>query len=369
MMPTRNPNHAPVPGQPSPSPFALVTAMLSCVFAAAESRAESVKIYPVADNWMSSCASGCTANYGDDPELRVRTAVWSCDVKNFRSLLQFDMSDLPGDPNEIGRVTLGLYFYTSHNGDPTRRVYEVRRVTNPWTEPGSTWQCRSAHNDPNIRIRWDDYLAGVPAYQPGGGDYDANVVYALSEVPPVGNWMTWDVTGLVMEWCTGTHDNFGLMIKDADEYDDPNLYWTDSPLAQFRSREHYDQDFWPYLEIVPPDYRLTLTEVNGRWGTVELNPQPDDPNTPSYPPDTEVTLTAVPIEGRAFSKWIIFDPNFPGDANHATEDANSVTTIVMMADRRVEASFKCGSGLDVMLPLLGSLLAVAGLRSVRNPAR
>ncbi len=336
-----------------------------CLLGGNDLSAEPNRIHPQSDNWISSCSTGCTANYGTATEVRVRTAVWSYDVKNFRTLLQFDLSELPDDPNEIAEVTLGLYFHTWHNGDPAGRIYEVYRLTNDWTETGSTWQCRDGHADPGNRVRWDGYLTGVPAYQPGGGDFDANTVYASAEVPPVGNWMTWDVTGLVKEWVRETHDNFGLIIKDSQEYDDPNLYWTVSPLAQFRSRDYLDSALWPYLEVTLLDYRLTVTEKNGENGHVMLDPEPEDPNAPTFPAYTEVTLTAIPAEGKAFNKWVIFDPNYPGDANHAVEDTNSVTTLVMMADREVEARFKCGSGLQPLFPLLGFLLFLGVLRPAR----
>ena len=366
MTPTQQPNDAATQRQPNSSLLIATTAALSCLTVVVEVHAEPNKIHPVADNWVNSCSSGCTANYGTSTEVRVRTAVWSCDVKNFRTLLQFDLSDLPADPNEIAEVTLGLYFYTWHNGDPTGRFYEVYRVINPWSETGSTWQCRDGHSDPNIRVRWDSYLAGVPAYQPGGGDFDANTAYASAEVPPVGNWMTWDVTDLVKEWSAGTHDNFGLIIKDANEYDDPNLDWTDSPLAQFRSADYYSDSFWPYLEIRLVDYTLSITEVHGDWGDVVLDPEPNDPNTPvTYPAYTRVTLEAQPIEGKSFKHWELYDPNFPGDANHASVDSNHSVTIVMDADREVTAVFKCGSGVDLALPLAGTMLALAGAGALR----
>ncbi|MBN1345479.1 MAG: hypothetical protein JXQ73_22495 [Phycisphaerae bacterium] len=120
---------------------------------------------------------------------------------------------------------------------------------------------------------------------------------------------------------------------------------------------------------VAPGVVLDLTKVNETYGEVTLSPDPvaDPPTT--YLLNEVVTLTATPIEGKAFNRWVIYDPNFPGDANHAAEDTNTVTTIVMMCDRQVEAAFKCGSALEMVLPLpLPAALAVF-LRGRRRRAQ
>ncbi len=103
---------------------------------------------------------------------------------------------------------------------------------------------------------------------------------------------------------------------------------------------------------------LTLTVVNDTWGTVTV-----EPNLPLYLPGTEVTLAADPIEEKAFGSWTIYDPNYPGDANYATVDANLTTRVVMDAHMQVEAKFKCGSGMSEAMPLLAVGLAVVGLVS------
>lgn len=118
---------------------------------------------------------------------------------------------------------------------------------------------------------------------------------------------------------------------------------------------------------VAPGVVLDLTIVNPSWGEVTLSPDPVANPPITYFPNEVVTLTAVPIEGKAFRHWVIYDPNHPGDANFAIEDGNTVTTIVMMCDRQVEAAFKCGSGLGLAFPLLlaGVLLAFAARRGRR----
>jgi len=116
---------------------------------------------------------------------------------------------------------------------------------------------------------------------------------------------------------------------------------------------------WP----MPVRCTLSVSAVNGPWGHVEV-----DPNLPEYPPNALVTLTAVPNPDRDFKHWEIYDPNFPGDANHALVDANTVVTIVMNADREVTAVFKCGDGLEghfLALLLIGITGCGLVLRRIR----
>ncbi len=114
-----------------------------------------------------------------------------------------------------------------------------------------------------------------------------------------------------------------------------------------------------YVHVELTTYnKLDLNIVNEPWGSVEVDP--NDPNLPSdlHLAGSEVTLTAMPIGGKGFKQWEIFDPNHPGDANHAAVDTNSVITIAMDTDRQVTAVFKCGSSLGPLLPIM---LGVLGL--------
>ncbi|MBN1342412.1 MAG: hypothetical protein JXQ73_07015 [Phycisphaerae bacterium] len=110
---------------------------------------------------------------------------------------------------------------------------------------------------------------------------------------------------------------------------------------------------------------LDLNVVNTNYGTVTINPDlrndpNDDPNDWShqrrYTQGTEVVLVAEPIEGKSFNRWLIFDPNYPGDANHATPDSNTVLYLTMDVDKSVEAAFKCGTGAPPFMAM--SLLAL-----------
>jgi hypothetical protein len=110
-----------------------------------------------------------------------------------------------------------------------------------------------------------------------------------------------------------------------------------------------------------------LDYVQGQWGSVELDPEPNDPCAPEYPAGTSVTLTAVPIQGKAFARWEIYDPNHPNDLIHMATDSNNPMTLVMNADQHVTAVFKCGSGVEpAILPALPALLAALAFRRKRG---
>jgi hypothetical protein len=107
-------------------------------------------------------------------------------------------------------------------------------------------------------------------------------------------------------------------------------------------------------------YSLMLNVVNGSWGSVTLDPEPNDANAPSYRAGTLITLTATPLEGKLFGHWEIFDPNHAGDSNFALLDTNNPLVVAMDSDRVVTAHFKCGNNTG-LLPLL-TLLLLTGVK-------
>jgi hypothetical protein len=98
--------------------------------------------------------------------------------------------------------------------------------------------------------------------------------------------------------------------------------------------------------------------LNASWrlsgqGHVDLNPEPNDANAPQYPYGMRVTLTAVPVDGRIFKNWELYDPNHPDDGNYMVTDANNPISIFLNGDRQVMAVFGCSSGVEQALPLMG----------------
>ncbi len=144
-------------------------------------------------------------------------------------------------------------------------------------------------------------------------------------------------------WIYFPPDYTGQYATDRDNYNGSYLSFLSDPNQRW--------DEFLNLYLVPKT--LALNVVNQAWGAVDI-----DPNLLAYEGGTPVTLTAIPIEGKAFRHWRIFDPNFPGDSNYAVLDSNLSTTIVMMADREITAVFKCGSSVAPLLPVVLGLLGL-----------
>jgi hypothetical protein len=111
---------------------------------------------------------------------------------------------------------------------------------------------------------------------------------------------------------------------------------------------------------------LDLTTINPTYGQVTLDPVPSDPCNPQYPLGSTVTLTAVPVEGKKFLQWEIYDPNYPDDANYRVIDTNSTLVVLMDGNRDIHAVFKCGSGVGQALPLLVLGLAICSFAAWRR---
>lgn len=254
------------------NPVVILVVAAICCAVAEPAKAAPIRLAPTADNWINSCSSGCTVNGGADAEIRVRTSWWggaTKEPKNFRSVLRFDLASLPpaiqADPGLITSATLGLYYWSAPQDDPAGHTYVVHRVTNSWDEMNSTWQARDDYQEAGP-VYWDTFNAGVPAYQPGGGDF-ASTGYATATVPnSTDAWMTWDVTGLVREWVDGTHANLGLIVKDASEIEGNPGVGAVSYLARFRSRDYSDAGLRPYLEVVPEPATIAMVGL----GTVAV---------------------------------------------------------------------------------------------------
>jgi len=117
------------------------------------------------------------------------------------------------------------------------------------------------------------------------------------------------------------------------------------------------------FENFTPD--LVILEIKPKDpgpSTVDRDPPPLDANDPlwgEYFLGETVTLTAVPGGSKKFKKWKIWDPNDLTDPNLMVIDTNNPIAIVMMADRKVTAVFKCGGG--PVEPFAAAVLLVLGL--------
>jgi hypothetical protein len=142
--------------------------------------------------------------------------------ENARIVIHFDLTGWA--PDSIFQAKLHLYHYRGGNYSGTRTL-NVCPLTSGFDETVATW------NTP---------------WSTPGGDYD-NSISASADVPEAwGNWVVWDVTGLVKDrWSYVS--TCGFLIKDPVE-DTP----VDGPYVRFRSHRYILEfpEELPYLEIV-----------------------------------------------------------------------------------------------------------------------
>ena len=144
----------------------------------------------------------CT-NRGVSDRFKVGTDVNSI----FRSLLRFDLADIPIDAT-VTNATLSLW-----HPDVTASALTVNlhRATSPWQEGTSKDTCSGDG------ATWYESDGGVRWTQ-DGGDFDSSVAASLS-VPTgqAAGWHAYNLTTLAQAWAHGDYPNDGLLLKAADE--------------------------------------------------------------------------------------------------------------------------------------------------------
>lgn len=113
-----------------------------------------------------------------------------------RGLLEFDITSIPSG-STVTSATLSLF---TSNG-LTNVNTSIHRVTQAWTEAGSTWN------------KYD----GITDWTSAGGDYDATAdANATPSSTAAGTQTDFDIKALVQEWVDGTA-NYGMLVKITTE--------------------------------------------------------------------------------------------------------------------------------------------------------
>jgi hypothetical protein len=200
-----------------------------------------------------------------------------------RGLIQFDLSSIP-QGSKVSSATLRLY-YGSNSDNPAGRTYIVNKLTQLWTEEGVTWEKYDGTNE------WTE----------PGGDYTSSGANPARVPSNTGTWITWDVTHIARDWIEEGQENYGLLIKDANEdvIVSPPFY-----ISYFHSREHPQTEFHPELIISytnEPDYdNYTLTITTS--GSGYTNPSA---GVYSYSDSRELYVSATPDLGWELSHWVL----------------------------------------------------------------
>ncbi|WP_107852715.1 DNRLRE domain-containing protein [Oceanimonas marisflavi] len=143
-----------------------------------------------------------------------------------RSLLQFDLSALPGGVRLLG-AELQLYQLNSLSLGGNLSAH---RVTRGWVEgsgqgtgspDGATWNTHNGNNG------WSS---------PGGDHQAAPVASASARLTP--GWVSWNIGTQVERWLDGTDPNHGLLLQTG---------LTSAP--RFASKEHADTTLRPRLVL------------------------------------------------------------------------------------------------------------------------
>lgn len=125
------------------------------------------------DSWMNDDSPD--TNYGNTTGQLVGVYEDGKDLKNFRFIIDFDISDILG-ATIADTSKLGIWAY-DFSGTPSDYVFEYRRITQAaWTEAGVTWN------------KYD----GSNTWTSGGGDYTTPTFNGNG--PSVDGAM-WELTG------------------------------------------------------------------------------------------------------------------------------------------------------------------------------
>lgn len=196
-------------------------AVCSLLGATSFAYAETKTVAPVADTYVRSVAAN--QNQGGETKLSIT------DLGNHRVLIRFDQSQitaaLAGAPVASAKLRLRITSNGSNWG-ATGRGVSAHRVTQTWLEARATWNCP---NDTNLNNSSPDCN---PAWNMGNSA-QWPFVAAPSSVATIKDGQTgiveWDVTADVRAYVAGSAQNFGWIIKKADE--------TKTGRADFGSRE------------------------------------------------------------------------------------------------------------------------------------
>ncbi|MGI9232620.1 MAG: DNRLRE domain-containing protein, partial [Woeseiaceae bacterium] len=152
-------------------------------------------------------------NKGNDNELRTS----SLTGKEYRALLQFDLSGLPPTAT-IQSATLELYLNSATSAD----VVEAHRLLRDWTESGVTW----------------DTYDGANSWATPGGDYDPGITasFLADSIGP----KSLDITETAKAWVEGSLPNYGLILLSP-----PN---SSGSTNKYHSTDKTDEP-WPRLTL------------------------------------------------------------------------------------------------------------------------
>ncbi|WP_029191799.1 DNRLRE domain-containing protein [Paenibacillus elgii] len=166
---------------------------------------KTIKLYPVQDAFVREGIP--TLNYGTEQSMAVgHNSILN---ESYRSMIQFDLSNLPKDII-IDNASVNLFSFETKKTSQQLGIFSLQ---SEWTELGVTW-----NNQP--------------------------IISSLNDIQNVNDGkIVFDVTSETKNWFDGTSNNFGLEVKAINE--------TISEQVQFNTRENAVDK--PFLEITYRD--------------------------------------------------------------------------------------------------------------------
>lgn len=235
----------------------------------------------------------CT-NRGGLDRARVGTDVNSV----FRSLVRFDLSDLPTDAT-ITSATLSLWHPDTTGATLTVNAH---RLTSPWQEGTGKDTCTGDG------ATWYELDGGVKWGQ-DGGDFDPSVAASLA-VPSgqAASWHAYVLTAVVQGWARGDYANDGVLLRASDE-----------TIVGGKYLDYYTSDFGVAPTLRP---KLTITYAEN------THPFPPVVSVTKPAPSEQLSGSAVTIAATAVDDRRVDSVEFFVDGNSIgtdTSDPFSVT--------------------------------------------
>ena len=240
--------------------------LLACALVPVPAHADAITLLATQDAYIYTLSP--TSSSGDDDYMRVGSE-WQWGVGRSRSLVQFKLTQIPGTA-VISSATFQALYTEGWSYDDGYGCADmestIRRITKPWTESSATWGLMGGASD-----------AKVYARQVVGG------------LETQGDWIEWDVTGLVREWHSGGYPNYGLAIHG---YEGPETNY-----KYFSTREA-GAGYEPQLcvEFYIPTSTPTITQMPTLTPTKTRTPTLTPTTTRTPTPTWTHTPSATPTE-------------------------------------------------------------------------
>jgi hypothetical protein len=161
----------------------------------------STTITAIGDNYIRSKNSNKNSNYGSVLYTQIEGSTES------RVLVQFDQAAISAalENKTLTSATLQLFVETNAGGWTVNTPMSVKRMTAPWTELGSTWNCavdtNTGNNQANCVSQWN------------GGFFVQQATATFTHSNNQTGWIQADVMADIQAFLQGTQNDGWIVMK------------------------------------------------------------------------------------------------------------------------------------------------------------